>query len=100
MRKGVTQSEVDHMVQRVEGLGLKAHVLNGVERTVIAAIGAERDGLKESLESGTGVSEVLPILAPYKIASRELKQEPTVINVRGLKVGGGHLGVIAGPCSV
>ena len=56
-----------------EALGLKPHVLHGVERTVIAAIGAERDGLKESLESGAGVAEVLPILAPYKVASREVK---------------------------
>jgi 3-deoxy-7-phosphoheptulonate synthase len=88
------------MVQRVEGLGLRAHVLRGVERTVIAAIGAERDGLKESLEAGTGVAEVLPILAPYKIASREVKAEPTVVQARGLRVGGNTVGIIAGPCSV
>ena len=85
------------MVQRVESLGLKAHVLYGVERTVIAAIGPERDGLKDSLESGTGVAEVLPILAPYKIASREVKNEPTVISVGSFTIGGRHLGVIAGP---
>lgn len=88
------------MVQRVEALGMKAHVLHGVERTVIAAIGPERDGLKESLEGGTGVDEVMPILAPYKIASRELKSEPTVIRQGSLTVGGGTIGVIAGPCSV
>src|SRR5258708_1165711 len=100
MKRNATSEEVRHMVLRVESLGLKAHVLHGVERTVIAAIGPERDGLKDSLESGTGVAEVLPILAPYKIASRELKSEPTVITVGGLKVGGPYLGVIAGPCSV
>ena len=88
------------MVRRVEGLGLKAHVLNGVERTVIAAVGAERDGLKESLESGVGVEEVLPILAPYKIASRELKPDPTIIRAGSLTIGGNRVGVIAGPCSV
>jgi 3-deoxy-7-phosphoheptulonate synthase len=100
MRRNASPAEVEHMVDRVEGLGLKAHVLRGVERTVIAAIGAERDGLKESLESGSGVAEVLPILAPYKIASRELKNEPTVVRARDLQVGGDRIGVIAGPCSV
>ncbi len=100
MKRNAQPAEVDHMVERVENLGLKAHVLRGVERTVIAAIGAERDGLKESLESGSGVAEVLPILAPYKVASREVKNEPTVVSVGGLKVGGDHIGVIAGPCSV
>lgn len=100
MKRNASPAEVQHMVERVESLGLKAHVLRGVERTVIAAIGAERDGVKESLESGTGVAEVMPILAPYKIASRELKSEPTVVTAGSLKVGGSHLGVIAGPCSV
>jgi 3-deoxy-7-phosphoheptulonate synthase len=52
------------------------------------------------LESGPGVDEVLPVLAPYKIASIETKSEPTVVSVGSLKVGGGNLGVIAGPCSV
>lgn len=100
MRRNCTQTEVAHMVERVESLGLKPHVLVGVERTVIAVIGPERDGLKETLETTPGVSEVLPILAPYKIASREVKPEPTVVRARGLTVGGGQLGVIAGPCSV
>src|SRR5215469_567110 len=100
MKRNASEAEVEHMVERVEGLGLKAHVLRGVERTVIAAIGAERDGLKESLESGTCVAEVLPILAPYKVASRELKSETTVVRARDLEVGGDRIGVIAGPCSV
>jgi 3-deoxy-7-phosphoheptulonate synthase len=100
MKKNATPAEVNHMVERIEGLGLKPHVLYGVERTVVAAIGAETDGLKESLESGPGVSEVVPILAPYKIASREVKSEPTVVTARDLRVGGNHIGVIAGPCSV
>ncbi len=71
-----------------------------MERTVVAAIGPEREGLKESLEAGVGVAEVLPILAPYKVASREVKSEPTVVRAGSLAVGGGTIGVIAGPCSV
>jgi 3-deoxy-7-phosphoheptulonate synthase len=100
MRKDASETEVQHAVQRVEALGMKAHVLRGVERTVVAAIGAEREGLKEALEAGLGVAQVMPILAPYKIASREVKNEPTVVKARGLRVGGGRIGVIAGPCSV
>lgn len=100
MNRNATSEQVDTMVAHVESLGLKARVLVGVERTVIAAIGPERDGLKEELEAGEGVAEVMPILAPYKIASKEAKPDPTVVTVGSLTVGGGHIGVIAGPCSV
>jgi len=88
------------MIKQVESLGLKPTVLLGTERTVIAAIGDERNAPVGVLESGPGVDEVLPVLAPYKIASIETKSEPTVVSVGSLKVGGGNLGVIAGPCSV
>ncbi len=100
MNKNATADQINHMVERISNLGLKPHVLQGVERTVVAAIGPELDGLKESLESGVGVAEVLPILAPYKVASREVKAEPTVVHAGSLTVGGGTIGVIAGPCSV
>lgn len=100
MRKGASQDQVDHMVERVEGLGLKSHVIVGTERTVIAAIGEKREHTKDSLESGPGVAEVLPILAPYKVASLEVKPEPTVITAGSLSVGAGRVGMIAGPCSV
>jgi 3-deoxy-7-phosphoheptulonate synthase len=88
------------MSERIESLGLKAHVIVGTERTVIAAVGDDRKTHKESLESGPGVEEVVPILAPYKVASLEVKQEPTQVRVGSLTVGAGRLGVIAGPCSV
>jgi len=100
MRKDVSDEELQQMVERVEGMGFKAHVLRGVERTVVAAVGAERDGTKELLESGPGVAEVMPILAPYKLASRELKQETTVIRTGSLRIGGSRVAIIAGPCSV
>jgi 3-deoxy-7-phosphoheptulonate synthase len=100
MKRGATQEQVNHMIQRVEGLGLKAHVIVGTERTVIAAIGEKRDEYRHSLESGPGVAEVVPILAPYKVASREVKSESTVIRVGSLAVGNSHIGVIAGPCAV
>ncbi len=100
MEKGAPQDQIDHMVDQVERMGLKAHVIVGVERTVVAAVGPERDNMKETLEAGPGVASVLPILAPYKVASRELKPEPTQVVAGSLKVGAGILGVIAGPCSV
>jgi len=100
MKKGATQQQVEHMIQRVEELGLKSHPIYGTERTVIAAIGEKRDELRHSLESGPGVAEVVPILAPYKVASREVKSEPTIVRAGSLVVGNSHLGMIAGPCSV
>jgi 3-deoxy-7-phosphoheptulonate synthase len=100
MKKGATQDQVEHMIQRVEELGLKAHPIIGTERTVIAAIGEKRDEYRASLESGPGVAEVVPILAPYKVASREVKPEPTVVRTGSLSVGNTHIGMIAGPCAV
>jgi 3-deoxy-7-phosphoheptulonate synthase len=100
MKKDASKTDVDHMVNRISSLGLKPHVIVGEERTVIAAVGDERKTHKESLESGPGVAEVLPILAPYKMASIEIKRQPSVVRVRDLVVGNGTVGVIAGPCSV
>ncbi len=100
MKKSASQEQVEHMKEKIQSLGLKAMVIVGTERTVIAAIGDERRTHRESLESGAGVDEVVPILAPYKIASSEVKSEPTVIQDGSLTVGDGHIGVIAGPCSV
>jgi len=100
MKKGATPEQIQHMIGRVEALGLKAHPIYGTERTVIAAIGEKRDEHRTSLESGPGVAEVVPILAPYKVASREVKPEPTVVRAGSLAVGNSPLGMIAGPCSV
>jgi len=100
MKRGATAEQIEHAIQRVEQLGLKAHPIYGTERTVIAAIGEKRDEFRQSLESVSGVAEIVPILAPYKVASREVKPEPTVVRAGSLSVGNGQLGIIAGPCSV
>jgi 3-deoxy-7-phosphoheptulonate synthase len=100
MKPGATQRQVDHVIECIEQLGLRSHVIVGTERTVVAALGEKRDGAKQALETGEGVEKVVPILAPYKMASTEVKAEPTCVTVRGLRVGAGYLGVIAGPCSV
>ncbi len=100
MKKGATEEQIEHMIGRVESLGLRSHKIVGTERTVIAAIGDKRDNYRESLESGPGVEEVVPILAPYKMASTEVKPQRTEVRTGSLSVGGDRIGVIAGPCSV
>jgi 3-deoxy-7-phosphoheptulonate synthase len=101
MRRDASEQDIQHMIKAVEAANLKPTVLRGTERTVIAVIGDERKMASiGALESGPGVDEVLNVLAPYKVASRETKSEPTVVRAGSLTVGGGHLGVIAGPCGV
>ena len=101
MRRDATEQDIQHMIKEVEAANLKPTVLRGTERTVIAVIGDERTmASMGTLESGPGVDEVLNVLAPYKVASRETKSEPTVVKAGSLTVGGGRLGIIAGPCGV
>ena len=100
MKADATADQIDHMVEHIRGLGLTPQVIKGTHQSVIAALGEERAGLMEALEPGEGVEKVLPIMAPYKRASSELKSERTVVQARGLKVGGMQVAVIAGPCSV
>lgn len=100
MKPHAAEKSIQAAARRVEELGLKSHIIVGTERTVIAAIGEKRNGEQQKLEAMDDVDKVVPILAPYKVASCETKQEPTVVRVRDLVIGGGHVGVIAGPCSV
>jgi 3-deoxy-7-phosphoheptulonate synthase len=100
MKAGAGKREVSQVIEQIEQLGLRSHVIEGTELTVVAALGEKRDGAKQCLETMEGVDKVVPILAPYKMASTEVKKEPTIVAAQNLKVGGGHLGVIAGPCSV
>src|SRR5438105_355804 len=95
-----TAEQVDEVVARLEEAGCSAFVTPGREATVIGAIG-ERELLATlPLEGFAGVEQVLPILKPYKLVSRELSPDPTVIEVRGRRIGDGYFGFIAGPCSV
>ncbi len=100
MKRSASEQDITTMIHEVEARGLKANVIRGTERTVIAAVGEERVAGIGSLESGPGVDEVLPILAPYKLASRELQPESSTVQAGSLTVGNGQIGVIAGPCSV
>jgi 3-deoxy-7-phosphoheptulonate synthase len=100
MRAGAGREDVDRVVAKVEALRLRPHVIVGTERTVVAVVGDERNAEGSGFESLPGVASVMPILAPYKVASREVQQEPTVVRAGSLVVGGPAIGVIAGPCSV
>src|SRR5262245_41641326 len=100
MKVGASREQVDNVIEHIELLGLRSHIVVGTELTVVAALGEKRDGARQALETLDGVEKVVPILAPYKMASTEIKKEPTIVRVRNLVVGGGHIGVIAGPCSV
>jgi 3-deoxy-7-phosphoheptulonate synthase len=103
MREGAKKEDVDHVVQLVREMKLKDHVIVGTERTVVAVIGDDRFKDKSVLENAPGVDRVVPILAPYKIASKQSHPEPSVIQVGGpmnVTVGGKKLALMAGPCSV
>src|SRR3954454_11212857 len=94
MQAGADQAQLARVVEQIEQLGLRSHVIVGTERTVVAALGEKRDGAKQALETLEGVEKVVPILAPYKMASTEVKKERTLVRVRNLHVGDDHLGVI------
>ncbi len=102
MTPSFTESQLEHVVQLVEEMGLTSHIIRGTDRTVVAAVGDKRMVDKGALENAEGVEKIVPILSPFKVASKEVKQEKTVIHLQpnGPAVGGKRLGVIAGPCSV
>lgn len=100
MHAGAAATDLDRVVTRVESLKLRPHVIVGTERTVVAVVGDERDATGAGFETLPGVASVLPILAPYKVASREVQAETTLVKAGSLEVGGSRIGVIAGPCSV
>jgi 3-deoxy-7-phosphoheptulonate synthase len=105
MKPGSTQKQIDHVCQLVREMGLKDNVIQGTERTVVAVIGDDRNKERATFETVDGVEKVVPILAPYKIASREVKKERSVVPLYVGKtssptVGGKKVAIIAGPCSV
>jgi 3-deoxy-7-phosphoheptulonate synthase len=100
MKQHATQQDIQHVVERIKELGLAAHLSKGIERTIIGVIGDERLIKKEQLSLLPHVENVIPILKPYKLASREFRREGSLVDVRGVAIGGKAVVVIAGPCSV
>ncbi len=100
MRNGVDSSEIAQVVQRLEDIGAEAHVSKGKYRTVIGAVG-EREAIQQiPWEALPGVERAVPVLKPFKFVSRDFQTEDTVVEVAGVKVGGGHFAAMAGPCAV
>jgi 3-deoxy-7-phosphoheptulonate synthase len=100
MSKEATQMQIEDVVKWVESQSFRAHLSQGEERTIIGVIGDERTLDAALMERLEGVERVVPILAPYKLASLDMHHEPTLVPLNGLKVGGTQLALIAAPCSV
>ncbi len=100
MKGKATKHEVDAVRKRLEELGFGTHLSEGVERTIIGAVGNRDALLAANIEALSGVERIVPIRSPYKLGGKEFHPEPSVIDVHGIKFGGGHFGVIAGPCAV
>ncbi len=100
MQSTATKEQSQYIIEELTEKGLTPTPLYGVERTVIAVIGEERDLSVSHLESQPGVEKVMRVVKPYKLVSRESKRENTVIEVNGIKIGSDQLAIIAGPCSV
>ncbi len=100
LRPNTTEKEMEHVLDRVRELGFKPHLSQGEHRTIIGVIGDEDRLQAEPLEAIPGVEKVLPILKPFKLASREFNKRDTVVSVGRVKVGGGAMAMIAGPCAI
>jgi 3-deoxy-7-phosphoheptulonate synthase len=100
LNPGSTDAQLDHVLDRIRELGLKPHLSKGEHRTIIGVIGDEEKLQIEPLSAIEGVEQVLPILKPFKLASREFHKDDSVVSVGKVKVGKGSLAMIAGPCAV
>lgn len=100
LKQGTTEKQKKHIVEKIKELNLTPMVSEGKERTIIGVIGDEDAVRNISLEAFQGVEKVMPILKPYKLVSREIKQDNTVIKVGNVEIGSDTLIVMAGPCTV
>jgi len=94
------EEKIKHVIKRVEDEGLKAHLSRGTEKIIIGVIGDERKIKIDQIKAIEGVEQVMPILKPYKLASREFKKEDTIIEIDDVTIGGKEIAVMAGPCAV
>ncbi len=102
LKPSATPAQKEHITKFLEEYHLKAVVSHGVERTIVGVIGSEENVLKAKphVEALEGVESVVRILKPYKIVSREFKKENTIVDVKGVKIGGNEIIAFAGPCSI
>ncbi len=100
MKHSATADEIARVVSNIEGLGFKAHLSSGEERTIIGVIGDERPVEPEHFELFDGVERVVRILHPFKLASRDFHPDDSIVKINGVSVGGNQVIVMAGPCSI
>ena len=98
--KSPTEEQLDLVVKRIKEAGLDVNISRGTERTVVGALGDERKLDAEMFESLPGVEQALHVVKPYKIVAREWHKDDTVIDIKGVKLGGKQVQIISGPCSV
>lgn len=97
---GAQSEKLEHVIAYLESRNLELHISRGAEKNIIGIIGSQKDKESLNLESLDGVERVIPIVTPYKLASREFHPEDTVIKIRDFTIGGQELQVMAGPCAV
>lgn len=100
LKPKATEKQIDHIIEKINKLGLKPMVSKGTERTIIGVIGEEDILRVQPLEVFPGVERVMEVLAPYKLVSREFKSQNSIVDVNGIKIGSKKLVVMAGPCSI
>ncbi len=100
MKADASMSEKSAVIARAEDYGFKVHLSDGKERTIIGVIGDSATINREQIERMSGVERVVPILKPFKLASREFKPDDTTFSLNGHAIGGNEIIVMAGPCSV
>src|SRR5713101_9634421 len=101
MLPGASEEQIQHVMERIKECGFTPHIIRGAERTVIGAVGnSDRRSEVEALQAAPGVEAVVAIAHPFKLVSRQLRPSGTVVDVRGVRIGGGEPAVMAGPCSV
>ena len=100
MRADATARQIANVTARVEQMGCQANISKGEERTIIGVIGSGRPLDREQIERMDGVERTVPILRPFKLASRDFHPQDTVVRVNGVSIGGQQLVVMAGPCAV
>lgn len=100
MSEGASEEQIQHIIDRVNEAGYNAHVIRGTERTIVAAVGKGKRHEIEALKVAPGVEDVVPIAQPFKLVSKQVRAERTIVEVGDVRIGGPEIVVIAGPCSV
>jgi len=100
LKNGSKEKIIENVIEKIKEIGFTPHVIQGVSRTVIGCVGDKDKERLKSLISMPGVESIIPVMEPYKLASRSVKKEDSIIDVNGIKIGGDNFVIMAGPCAV